>query len=280
MTNSTRWISTAFAAFLVTSFTGSAFADDKAACVEAASVGQTLRDQHRLLEAREQFRLCAREVCPAIVQSACIRWLEAAEKSLPTVVVTAKDAAGGDLVKVSVAVDGQQIATSLDGSAVPINPGAHVFKFTGPDGSVVEQQVVVVEGQHGRSVGAVFLTINAKAPDTLTPRARTLRTSGWIVGGLGVVGIVVGAVAGGIATSDKSSAQCNGNVCLTGPLDSAKTAAKVSDGGFIGGGVLLAGGVGLLLASLGRSRPAQTTGLLVAPVWARDAGGVAIGGSW
>src|SRR5580704_15746858 len=80
----------------------SALAADKAACLDASSQAQTLRDAHQLVEARDQLRICARQICPAVVQADCATWLDAVEKSLPTVVLTAKDGRGGDVINVKV----------------------------------------------------------------------------------------------------------------------------------------------------------------------------------
>src|SRR5437016_1157428 len=103
-------------------------ADGITACVEASDKGQTLRDAHRLIEARDQFRACAQESCPALVQSDCATWLTAVEISLPTVVITVVDGAGARRVDASVSVDGWAPWTEqLDGQAVPMNPGLHLF---------------------------------------------------------------------------------------------------------------------------------------------------------
>ena len=116
--------------------TSAALADDKAVCLEAASKGQTLRDAHQLLEARDQFRICARPQCPAMVQTDCGGWLGDVMRDLPTLVVTAKDAAGADLVRVRVTLDGQPLLTALDGQSVAVNPGQHTLHFDGEDGAM------------------------------------------------------------------------------------------------------------------------------------------------
>jgi hypothetical protein len=72
--------------------------------------------------------------------------------------------------------------------------------------------------------------------------------------GVGGVGLVVGAVAGGIAIADHSSlvSTCGGSVCPNGKqsdVDSYHTMAVVADIGLIGGAVFLAGGAALALFS-------------------------------
>jgi hypothetical protein len=154
-------------------------ADEKAACLEAASKGQTLRDAHQLVEARDALRVCAREGCPTVVQKDCAGWLEAVEKALPTVVLTAKDGAGADLVNVRVFIDGRALVTSLDGKAVPMNPGPHTFHFEALDGTSTDQQVLLPEGAQARSVAVVLgrppqTPIVPVAPTAPTPALATV----------------------------------------------------------------------------------------------------------
>jgi hypothetical protein len=105
-----------------------------------------------------------------------------------------------------------------------------------------------------------------------------LRLAGWISGGLGVLGLGVGAVAGGVAIANKNSANCDGNLCANGgDIPSVKTAAAVADAAFVAGGVLLAGGVTLVL--VGRPRGPDTA-VTVTPAVGTTGGGITVGGSW
>jgi hypothetical protein len=262
--------------------TTSARADDKAACLDAASTAQRLRAEHMLVQARDQLRLCAAAVCPAVVQSDCAEWLAEVEKALPSVVVSAKTRAGADRVDVNVTVDGQPFLTRLDGRAVPMNAGPHVFHFEASDGAHADLQVVVREGQQSQSVAIVLdlpsappppelpqrpradsgaalppppATGSARSPESGAEHERASRGSPWIVlgwalGGAGVIGLGVGAASGLVAMADKGSAQCNAShQCQPGPLSHARTAALASDIGFGAGAVLLASGVALVLAA-------------------------------
>ena len=274
-----------------------AFADD-AACLDAATRGQRARDTHKLLEARAQLRICAALACPPVVQSDCAGWLASVEKALPSVVVTAKDDAGASLIAVKVTVDGQPFATKLEGEAVPINPGSHAFHFEGPGGSTLDQVVVAAEGEQNQRVAVV---LPRKAPTAQTapappPSPSTVavegaesggagpwKTAGWVTGAAGIVGLGVGTVFGMMAISDHASAKCNAqNVCLSGPLNDARSAASVADVGLIAGGVLLAAGLGLVLfgpgGGSGEEHPATTA--VVTPVLAPGAAGWAVGGTW
>ena len=277
---------------------------DKAACLDASSQAQNLRDTHKLIEAREKLRICAQQVCPGIVQKDCLAWLDQVEQSVPTVVISAKDGTGKDLFDVKVTADGQPLTTKLQGDAIPLTPGVRALHFEIADGTSVDQQVLVKEGVKNQSI-AVVIGKATPAPGTAAPGAAPgaggpvdvppdsggqgggipWRTVGWISGGVGVVGVGLGAVFGFMAMSDKSSAHCDSsNACDSGPLSSANSAATVSTVGFVVGGVFLAGGAALILfgpkGESAAAGPAPAATLKLAPlVGARDAG-LQLGGSW
>ena len=265
-----------------------ALADSKAVCLDAASKGQTLRDDHKLIEARQEFRTCARRECPAAVQSDCAGWLADVEKALPTVVLSAKDAGGADSLDVKVTIDGQPLASKLDGQATPVNPGPHLFHFESADGLSVDQRVIIAEGERSQRV-KVVLAKAAPVPTASTePTATTstapsspsspLRTLGWVAAGVGAAGLAVGTVFGIIAMSDKSSAHCDSNnVCDPGTTSGIRSAALVSDIGWIAGGVFMATGLGLLLFAPRGTHEAAQGVRLVPTVTASGAGALVQG---
>jgi hypothetical protein len=226
-----------------------AHADDKAACLSATEQGQSLRVAHKLVEARAQFLLCARPTCPKMIQEACGGWLGEVDKSLPTVVLTAKGAGGANLIDVAVTVDGQPLATRLDGESVPVDPGAHVFHFAQSGGATLDKPFVVLEGQKDQRFEVTGLGTASAAGDESAGHTRRLVGLG--LGGAGVVGLIVGGIFGGLTFSAWSSANgaCPSHTgCSAAALSdraNAETFGTVSDIGFIGGGVLAAGGVAL-----------------------------------
>ena len=284
-------------------FASSALADD-AACLDGASKGQRFRATHKLLEAREQLRICAAAACPTVVQSDCAGWLAAVERALPSVVVTATDETGTSLIDVKVAVDGQPFLSRLDGHAVSINPGPHTFRFEGPGGATIEQVVLAAEGVQNQRVAAVLgkkaarseanpakespaALPQAPAPgDGGAPRGGThWKMVGWVAGAAGVLGLGLGAFFGMKAIDDNNQAMCNENhVCLTGPLNEARSDAQLSTVAFVAGGILAAAGVGIVLFAPAESgtkgkAPAGVTATL-SPTFASNAGGFRVGGSW
>jgi hypothetical protein len=280
-----------------------ASADDKVVCLDASSKAQTFRDQHKLVEAQEALRVCARQQCPTVVRNDCTEWLAEVEKSLPTVVVSAKDESGADLVDVTVTVDNAPFAKKLDGSSLPIDPGPHAFHFQAADGTSLDRQVLIKQGEKDQSVAVVLQKVapagtTAGAPPasetgapaglaTQTPEgpppagvSNVTRTLGWVSGGLGIAGLVVGGVFGGLAMSAKSSSCDASNSCKAGSIDDIRSKALVSDVGFGVGGVLLATGVALILLSPSTHTDAQVGVRVLPAVGANGAGGVVVGGAW
>lgn len=294
--------SAALAILLIASSAGLALADDKATCFHAAGNGQTLRDAHKLVEAREQFRVCAAATCPPAVQTDCSGWVTDVDRAIPTVVLSAKDASGNDLFDVSVHVDGAPLAEKLDGVALPIDPGPHTFRFQWPDGTSTERQVLVPEGQKAMVVSATFTAPNAPpapapvaAPPPAAPAAARasesthpsgLRTTGFVVGATGLLAIVVGSVVGGLTFAEVSTAKaaCGPNGCAenTSPvavsdMQTARTMGNTSTALFIAGGAFVAGGVALVW--LGRSRENGAAIRFVPSLSARGAT-AGLGGVW
>jgi len=227
--------------------------------------------------------VCAAAGCPSVVQSDCVTWLAQVDAAVPGVVVSAKSGAGLDLIDVKVTVDGQPFLTKLDGQAVPMNAGAHAFHFEAPDGTALDRDVMVTEGQKSQVVSVVLGAPPAAGPATSTSGTSTLRTVGWVAGGVGVAGVALGAVFGIVAVSDKSSAHCTNNLCDPGTSSGIKSSALIADVGIIGGGVLLAGGVALLLfgpkgASTAAPDPAH--GVRVVPVVTASGGQLVAVGSF
>jgi hypothetical protein len=276
-------------AIMLTALAVPAFADDRAACVDAVGKGQNLRDAHKLVEAREQFRTCARQQCPPAIQRDCTTWLDATEKNLPSIVIIAKDPNGGSLIDVTITVDGSLLTTKLDGRAQPMNPGPHAFHFES-GGEQVDQQVLVVEGIQNQPVTVVIGHKQAsQTPDksqehqesrTTEHGGSPVGTIGWVLGAVGLGGIVIGSISGGLAIGNKNGANCDPSTkqCDAGPLTAAHTAAAVSDIGFIAGGVLLATGVVMILFA--PKAGSQQGAITLVPSVAANSGGVILMGTF
>jgi hypothetical protein len=158
--------------------------DSKEACIHAAERGQKLRDARKLVDARDMFIQCARQVCPSLVRKDCAEWLSEAQVALSSVVFRATDASGKDVIDVHVTVDGTPLTDKLDGSSIAVDSGVHLFRFASAGHGVVEQQLVIHDGEKSRLVTVSF----PSAKDTVSA-ARPIPAGTWVFGSLGVVGI-------------------------------------------------------------------------------------------
>ncbi len=163
---------------------------DAKQCVKQNNDGADLRDQHRMLAAREAYRACAAEPdCPAMVRSECDAALNDLRSAIPTLLVSVLDEGGHDLSGATLLVDGKAIA--LDGSALEVDPGAH--DLTASSGTTtLRLRVLAVEKDLNRRLELVL----KKAPPVtvagnLTPpvwKPRRSRAPAYVLGGLAAAG--------------------------------------------------------------------------------------------
>jgi hypothetical protein len=230
----------------------------------------------------------------------CAKWLSDVEQRIPTVVLVAKEADGTELSDVTVLVDDKPIAGRLDGRAIEMDPGARVFVFKTADGRRVEQHALVKEGERSQVVAATFpktagaesqpapataVPLTAPPAPEAAPQGPPWRTVGWIAGGVGIAGLVVGSAFGiaAINNNNESNANgaCSGSFCTSSGLSSRHSAqddATASTVAFVAGGVLVAAGVVLVLAApaTGPSRGRLQLG----PLLGQNSAGATLGGSW
>lgn len=141
-------------------------ADDKEACLAAADQGQSLRDDGKYSEAREQFVGCAKNTCPKLVQDQCADWLRELDESMPTVVFAVKDDRGNDVTAVHVTADEKHLSGVIVGKPVPLDPGPHDIRFERDNPSQsVSIHVVLRAGEKNRDVDAVFPPLEAPPPE-------------------------------------------------------------------------------------------------------------------
>jgi|HubBroStandDraft_6_1064221.scaffolds.fasta_scaffold183803_2 hypothetical protein len=281
-------------------FGAEARADDRKACDAAYDQAQTYRDGNKLLQAREQMRICARATCPASMVRDCVGWLAETERAIPSVVVVATDAVNALVANVKVTVDGAGAARPVDGTSWDIDPGSHTFTFAAADGTKVDKTVLVLEGQRSQRVAVTLGQPTAPAPApgpppqpaTPPPAAAPaspgpespsagspLKTIGYVAGGLGVAGLVVGGVFGAMALSTKGSNCPTETTCAPGTASRALGQGTVSTVGFVAGGVLAAGGLTLVLLAPGPS-DAHGAFLRASPAVGSNEAGLVLSGGW
>jgi hypothetical protein len=275
-------------------------ADDAAICSDAFEQSQVKRDAGKLLEARRLLRACQAPSCSRTQQRLCSGWLADVEKRIPSLVLSAKDRSGADLVDVRVTMDGVQVATKLDGRMIDVDPGVHSFVFELTDGTRAETSAVADERNQGKLVGVTLqrpvvarspsqtvsppgpaaTTIEPTLQDTTSQgEGSALKTVGLVAGAAGVVGLALGGVFGIEALATKSS-HCSNGSCDSGSSSHAYSQATISTVGFAAGGALLAGGITLVLVAPKARSEVTSTRMLMAPMVGSSAGGVQIAGTW
>lgn len=218
--------------------------------VSRLSAEQQERHAERVSSAREQTRVLRPQV--------------------PTLALVLPAGAPRDLV---VERDGIALQAPALGVALPIDPGEHVVVTRDAAGNEARSTIRIAMREAVRfelrvpevpppEIAALVLPGSAsqpapRAPEPVAagPRPRpTVRTWGWVVGGVGVAGIAVGSIAGVAALAKKStvSEHCRGEACDAQgkrAADSGHTAATVSTVAFGVGLVGLGASVVLLLTS-------------------------------
>jgi len=190
-----------------------------AACIEANEQARPLRRAGKLREARANLRLCSAESCPLVIRKDCLSAAALADADVPTIAFSAQGPDGSDLTAVTVHLDGQLLADHLDGKALDVDPGPHVFRFETDGQPVVEKQLVIVEGVKNRLERVQIGTPKSlvAAPPTAPPGPRVAqsngrRSLGLVIGGSGLGLLAAGGVAGLVATLEWNAAK---NACGT-----------------------------------------------------------------
>lgn len=271
-----------------------ALAATKAECVDAATKAQDLRTADKLVEARTQLLVCARDECPDAVRSDCTRWLGDVNDSIPTVVLGAKSPDGVDIVQADVSIDGKLLAHEIDGRAVSLDPGTHTIRFEVTGKPAVERQVVIRQGQKNREISvtigepakpatpAAALSSYAPPPVETAPApspppererppaetSSSQRTWALVTGGIGIVGVGIGTVFALKSKSKWNDAQTAcGSGCGPGSEayslnDESKQAGTIAAISFVVGGAALVTGVVLwATAPSSNHRPAVTASI-------------------
>jgi hypothetical protein len=268
-------------------------------CIAASEQGLDLRKQEKLLDARKLLATCATTKCPDEIRTTCEQRISEINGVLPAIVFEVKDAAGNDVPNVKLTVDGAVAAGQLGARATPIDPGPHVFTFEAAGQPSVEKRLVVREGERDRHERVVLGVPDVPVPAAsapppasqttvaVTPVAATVtpapespstgspggtqRAIGLTVGGVGVAGVVIGAVFGLVANSKWSTAKtecgpgCGADSAAQKDKSDASSAATVSTVGIVAGAALVAAGVAVFLTAPSASRPATASALRIVP---------------
>lgn len=192
--------------------------------------------------------------------------------------------------------DGVDLSKPTWGVALPVDPGERVIRLEAAGHAPSEKRITIADGQRLDVQLELGAAIESAPPPTTTatpPPTETssglsgVQTAGLVLGGVGVVGLGLGAVFGivtmghasdadefcgglpgdGVDCGENPQARADGNASL----DAASTTGLVSTIGFIAGPALLATGLVMVLAG-GESETASAhvRPVHVRPVFAGD----------
>ena len=205
---------------------------------------------------------------------------------MPGLVFEAKDGAGRAVSAVAVTMDGQRLTDRLDGQPVHVDPGEHRFVFESEGLPRAERTIVLREGERDRHESVVFgqapiPTTPGSSPPSTSPQ----RTIAFVLGGVGVVGLVVGSAFGVSAISKNGASNANGHCDASGcdPTGfslrhEALGRATASTVAFLLGLGAAAGGV-VLFATAPKDHPGSAR-LELRSTLAPTGGGASLWGMW
>jgi hypothetical protein len=132
-------------------------------CAKSVQEARQLIDAGHLRRARDAYARCAQATCGGLISQQCRSKLQQLETDVPSVIAVATDAAGAQRVDVRVSVDGELLASQIDGRSLEVDPGLHEFSFSTQQGDVSTEKVLILQGQRNRVI-PVQLKQKAAAP--------------------------------------------------------------------------------------------------------------------
>ena len=241
---SSRWPLLVAVASCIAAFAPGARGEGKAPsrseCVEASLAGQKLRGAGHWTAARDSFAVCGDAACPALIRNDCTKWTDELIVSVPTVILGAQDESGRDLSDVRASIDGVAVAGAAAGQAVSVDPGAHVVRYQRTDGTSVEQQFVIREGEKRRTLVLKFgsaataaATVPAQAPPPSSETRPSAGTNTIVGASVAVAGLAL--IGAGVyfftqQQSETSSVEslCAGGACRPGTPAAASVPSQVT----------------------------------------------------
>lgn len=235
---------------------------------EASYVGgqRAYKLKHDLLAGREQLLVCAR-ACPDQLRASCGRWLGEIERALPSIVVKAKDAAGHDVLDVTIEIDGKPPPGYTDGAAIDLNPGEHAVRVERAGRPAVEDTVLV---QAGEKLRVVEVWLEPRAVGSRRP----VPVAAFVLAGVSAVSLASFGVFSIWTTVEyDSTSSCNGR-CAPSSRDSSFTTKTVLADASLGvaAASFVAASVVYLARPIAKDTTAPTAGLMGPWAMAHGAG--------
>lgn len=208
--------------------------------------------------------------------------------------------------KIEVARDGEKLTQASWGVALPVDTGTHTFEATAPGFKPFTTQVTIAKDGDAKDVVVPKLeaapapppepvatpAATPSAPAASTAKVDThegsgQRTVGLVVAGVGVAGLVAGAVTGLMAMNKNNDGKAvcpEAGACASreavDAIDSAKSFGTISTIAFGAGGALVVGGAVLFLTAPSGPKDARAARVRVLPSVGARSAGLSFGGSF
>ena len=173
---------------------GFAFAQAADASCQAVEKTESMRTQGHYRDARARLLECVNAQCGGDVRRRCASTLQKLDAVTPSIVVRAEDGNGNDVTDVSVKLGDELLVKSLDGMAIPVDPGQHRFVFERLGEEPVVQNLTIQRGEKFRSIDVRIgpaATGDEQAGGANGSKSKV--TGRWMAGasliGVGVVGL-------------------------------------------------------------------------------------------
>lgn len=141
------------------------------ACFAAFRGAEMQIQAGQLRAAKERFLACSQAVCAKFLQQQCAQRYSQLEPEIPSVIPLFNDADGEPRADVKVSVDGEPLASRIDGRAFPVDPGYHTFTFSADGGLVARQNLTILQGQRNRAI-----EVSLKSGGATTPQLAGLKS--------------------------------------------------------------------------------------------------------
>ncbi len=197
--------------------------------------------------------------------------------------------------------DGEELPPSTYGTALPADAGLYNIEATAPGYKPFTKELIIEDG--GKTVSLDVPKLEKRGSDAPAPSpdpgggattsdeggVNALLVGGIVVGGLGAVGVAIGAVFGTMADSSNEDSfefcrEDESDICSQEGVDlreDAQTQARTSTALFVVGGAALAAGTALIIVSLlGDDEEEGGDSATLAPWAGPQGGGLLLRGNW
>lgn len=241
------------------------------ACVDAYESTQTAMRHGQLLRARDSLAVCLDGACAQALRRDCAEWLKDVEERTPSVVVECVSS-GVSVRDVRLTVDGVVRESGIDGRAIELDPGRHVFSVEPRDAAPVVTEAIVREGEK-RKLVRIELPSTRPEPPPPSTRTEQRRPVPWTVyagAGVGAVAAAGFTVFAAWGTSGKSDLEACKPECSASSIDDVRTRFIVADV-FLGVSLVALGAAAVLyltrptVSSPGKSAVARSATLIDTP---------------